>query len=640
MIKKITVKFLPEGKCVSVLEGSTILDAVLEAGVDLSTLCGRKGVCGKCQVVIAKGELTPLTEFEYKHIPREKLELNYRLACQAKLLKDTLVKIPEEARTGKQKLVIMGVEPPVKLEPKLKKVYVELTPPTLLDPKADDLRLLDKIDEMNFRDLEISYETMLKLPTVLRKGEWKATATLYDNEIVNIEPGDTRRKLYGFAVDIGSTKVAGFFVDLNTGKLVHARGTMNPQMQFGEDVMSRISFAMQNHDGTTKLQKAIVGCINDLIDKACGIVGIDSTEISEVTIVGNTAMHHLFLGVDTEHVGLCPYSPVIKRPVAVKSKKLGISINPEGYVFVAPNIAGFIGADHVAGILATQILSSDELSMFIDVGTNTEIGIGNRERFVACSTASGPAFEGAHIRFGMRAATGAIERVRIDSETLEPELKTIDDAKPRGICGSGIIDVIAEMLKSGVIDTTGRIRTEIKHPRVRNGPQGPEFVLVWKDETASGQENIVISQQDVREIQKAKAAIHTGWEILTKTLNVKKEELRRVFIAGAFGSYIDPESAITIGMLPEVYLDIVKFVGNTAGSGARLILKSKDMREEANKVASDVEYLELAAHPEFEEAYINSLYLPHSRIEEYPNTIKKIKAPIKVRNYKKRNNVV
>ncbi|MCX8169739.1 MAG: ASKHA domain-containing protein, partial [Candidatus Methanomethyliaceae archaeon] len=357
-------------------------------------------------------------------------------------------------------------------------------------------------------------------------------------------------------------------------------------------------------------------------------------DLYEVVVVGNTAMHHLFLGLNVKWLGLAPYSPVIGMGYNIKARELGININPSGNVYTLPNIAGFVGADAIADVLASRIHEKEKLTLLMDVGTNTEVILGNKDGLWCCSTASGPAFEGAHIKCGMRAASGAIERVKI-REDFEVEYITINDEKPRGICGSGIIDVVAEMLKIGIIDTSGRIILK-SHRRVREGEFGKEFILVFKEETATGEEDIVITQEDIREIQKAKAAIYAGYMTLMKKGGLKKGEISEIIIAGAFGSYIDPLSAKIIGIIPDLPTSRISFLGNTAGSGARLCLKSIDYRKEAEEIVKKMKYVELAVERIFEEEYINAMFMPNSRLEYFPEVMSMIKSPINVRRYVKR----
>lgn len=635
-LKICSVRLVPDGKRIEVNEGSTVLDAAYRAKVDISSLCGGRGYCGKCQVIVTENtqNISPMTPDEYKQLTTEKIGAGYRIACRAKLNGNVTIKIPDESRTGKQKLVVMGVEPEIELEPPIIKVYLELLMPTMHDRVADDIRLINGLRSKGVEVKRIDYAVALKLPDLARKADWKLTATIrYDGEIIDLEQGNTVAEKYGFAVDIGTTKVAGFLVDLNNGALLRAEGIMNPQIPFGEDLMTRIAQITRKPENTKKLQGVTIEGINSLINQICNTVNVDTNKINELVIVGNTAMHHFFLGLNLAYVGMAPYPPVVAKSTNIKADKLGIAMKPTGYVHLLPNVAGFVGADAVADVLATEIYNGKDMTLLIDVGTNTEVMLGNSEKILSCSTASGPAFEGAQIKFGMRASTGAIERVRIDPEILNPIYSTIESAKPRGICGSGIIDAIAEMLKVGVIDTTGRICAV--HERIRTGDRGPEYILVKKEETQNEQDDIVITQQDIREVQKAKAAIHTGCSILMAKLGIKGEELRSLIVAGAFGMYIDPVNAITLGMLPEVPLGRIKFVGNTAGSGARMALKSIAMRKVAEELALKMGYVELAAEAVFQEEYLNSMNLPHADYSLYPETVEKIKAPRTAKIYKK-----
>lgn len=637
------VKFLPEGRKIEVPVGSSLLEAALRANIDVASFCGGRGTCGKCKVQVIEGleNLSPHTNVEKMFLEEEKIDAGFRLACQARLLGPVVVKIPESSRMGKQKLVILGFEPQVTIAPSIKKVCIKVEKPTLDKPEADDTRLLRKLFEQGCSpNIKISYTAAKKLPIALRACEGEVTVTLrLDDmggvEVIDIEPGNSCHRLYGYAVDIGTTKIAGFLVNLTNGSLVHADGIMNPQIPYGEDVISRITYAMKDPNNLGRLKEEVVKGINELIEKACSIAQISPEEIYEVVIVGNTVMHHLFFGLNPRYLGLSPYPPVLAGPYATKASSVGLKVNCEAYVYSLPNIAAFVGADAVGDMLASRIHEMDEVALLIDVGTNTEVILGCKDFLYACSTASGPAFEGAHIKFGMRASSGAIESVSISNGGLEVSYKTIDDVKPRGLCGSGIVDAIAEMLKEGVIDTSGRIIERTDNPRVRRGPQGLEYVLVWREETAYRSDDIVITQQDVREIQKAKAAIQTGWRILLKKASMDVREVKKVFIAGAFGTYINPTSAMIIGMLPEIPLDKVEFIGNAAGSGARLALKSIHVRREAEMVARKVKYVELAADPEFEVEYINSMSLPYADLSMYPEVAKRIKAPYTSKIYRR-----
>ncbi|MEJ5293166.1 MAG: ASKHA domain-containing protein [Candidatus Methanosuratincola sp.] len=628
------VVFLPEGKRCRVPERTTLMSAALKGEVDLAAICGGKGYCGKCLVEVIEGKVSPLTEHEKKRLPKEKLDGNYRLACQAYVEGNVMIRVPDQSRVGKQRLVIMGKEPPVQIMSNVDKVYLELCPPSLEDPTADDERLMASLSGKGYPDLTIDTTVAREMPRILRDAGWKVTAVVLGRkEVIGLEKGDTTARKYGLAVDIGTTKLAAFIVDLNDGTIVYADGTMNPQIKFGEDVISRINYASQGKGHLEEIRSAIVEGINALLEEGIAGAEISRDEVYEAVLVGNTAMHHLFAGVDVKSLGLAPYAAGVGRSSDSKARDTGVAINPAGNVHLLPNVAGFVGADAIADILASRLHEKERLTLLMDVGTNTEVMLGSKTGILACSTASGPAFEGAHIRCGMRAASGAIEKVWIDSD-FRASYKTIDDKKPRGICGSGMIDAVAEMLKVGLIDTSGRIQQAGNS--VRDGEGGREFVLVPKEETETGKEDIVITQDDIREIQKAKAAIYAGFMTLVRKGGLNRGDLAEIIIAGAFGNYIDPKNARIIGMIPELPLEKISFTGNTAGSGARLCLKSLEVRHEAQMVASKVKYIELAAQPIFEEEYINAMYMPNSKLEDFPETMEEVRAPRMVRRYVRR----
>jgi uncharacterized 2Fe-2S/4Fe-4S cluster protein (DUF4445 family) len=383
--------------------------------------------------------------------------------------------------------------------------------------------------------------------------------------------------------------------------------------------MSRISYISRNENGQEKLQNAIVGGLNELIERLCSSNRLDTDDVLEVMVVGNTAMHHIFFGIPTKHLAAAPYAPAVRTSVSTTAVQAGLDVYPFGKVSSLPNIAGFVGADAVADLLSSGLYKNRDIGMMIDIGTNTEIIAGNRSKLVSCSCASGPAFEGAHIKFGMRASTGAVERVWIDPATLDVEVRTVDDGRARGICGSGIVDAISELLKAGVLEPSGRIKGDIKKKSVRKSPDGQtEFVLVPGRDTETGKD-LTVTQQDIQEIQLAKAAIFTGVSILMKKLRLRCSEISRIYAAGAFGTYVDASSAISIGMYPEVPVDRIEFIGNAAGSGARMCLKSTRMRDLADRLSREVEYVELAAEKSFQKEFAMAMFLPHRDTSRFPN---------------------
>jgi len=632
---QVKVVFFPYGKRAWFKKGRNLFDAAKALGIDLSSLCGGKGSCGKCKVKIEDGleGLNPLTEQELKHVTEDEIKAGYRLACQATPTATVSVYVPERSRIGKQRLQTAGLEVPVKqLNPFVKKYFVKLTKPTLHDIRSDEDRLLDALaaeHKLN-RDLNLDFEISVDLASRLRDADWSVTVVKWNNKIIDIEPGNTSDRCYGFSADIGTTKLAGFLIDLNTGKVAAVAARMNPQIPLGEEVMSRITHQMlEGPKGVKELQEAVVTGINEMIEECCEKANIEKSEIYELSFVGNTAMQLCFLGIYGRYVAFAPYPPVLRRGINVNARTIGLSSHPRANAYFAPVIGGFVGADNVAVLLATRMLESDEICMALDIGTNTEIDFGNKNLVLVDSCASGPAFEGMQVKHGMRAATGAIERVSIEPDTLEVNIRTIEDKPPVGLCGSALVDAPAELLKAGLIDCSGKFVAEMakETTRLRRGPKGIwEYVVVPQPDTATDSD-IIITQGDIRELQKAKAAMRTGSEILMKRLGEERNEvitdnhISILFMAGAFGNYIDPENARTIGMYPEIPLDRVEFVGNIAGTGSRMCLISKEERQYAEKISTTVRYHELAADKDFQREYINALYLPHKDLDRYPDTV-------------------
>jgi len=613
--------FEPEGRSVRIALGTTIFQAASEVGVGIRSECGGKGICGKCRIVVQdKGSLSEVTAAEIKHLSSSEIDSGYRLACQSLVRRNVVVAIPPESRIGARKIQITGLERPVPLNPLVKKFHIVLRKPTLSDVTPDFERLLDCLkDTYGFERLETDYKLLMKLPNVLRDANWDITVTLWnDREIIAVEKGDTSKKLLGLAIDIGTSKIVGYVVDLTIGKTIGIGSIENPQVTYGEDILSRITFAMADDEKLEALQRLVVEGINELINKVCAEANANPDDIYEATVVGNTAMHHLFLAIQPKHLALSPYTPAVRGPMNIYAKELNIRMNPNGIIHVLPVIAGFVGADAVADVLASGIYDLEELSLLIDIGTNTELFLSNAADILSCSCASGPAFEGAHIKHGMKAATGAIEKVRIDPDSYEVEYETIDGAKPMGLCGSAVVDIIAELLKCGIINRQGRFERNVTSPRLRIPNGDVEFVLARSEETFTGKA-VTITQKDIGEIQLAKAAIFAGCSILMRRQNVKIKDLDRVFVAGAFGSYINPENAKFIGLVPDVPTEKIRFVGNTAISGAKMALVSKEARETAEMLSKKVRYLELATDPDFTEEFFKATSIPHKDLDRFPS---------------------
>jgi len=624
------VIFQPSGRRGEIPEGKTVLEASRSLGAGIESVCGGKKSCGKCRIRIESGifdrfgitslpdHLTPFAEEEGKLIGEKERAEGFRLACAAAIRGDVLIFVPEESRTGRQVVRKEASEKTISLNPAVRLFSVTLVPPTLNDPLGDYERLVEALAErFGLQRPEIDYPALLELPAALRQGNWTVTAAIrMEREILAVFPGEVE-DAYGLAIDVGSTTVAGYLCSLKTGKLIATGSLMNPQVTYGDDVIARITYVMDQPDGMKKMRGAIIDCLNDLIRTVTGDAGLSPADILEITLVGNTVMHHLFLGIDPRALGVSPFTPAVHRSLDVKARDLGLAVHPAANVHILPIEAGFVGADNVGVLIAEEPYRREEMVLIIDVGTNGEMILGNREKLLSASCATGPALEGAHIRFGMRAAPGAIERIRIDPETLEVSFKIIGEERWRpevritgakGICGSGIIDGVAELYRTGIIDRSGCFRSDLATPRLRLTDGKPEFVIAWPEET-SLEGAITISQKDVRSVQLAKGALYTGAKLMMKKLGIAK--LDRVVLAGAFGSYIDKTEAMILGMFPDCYLDHVSSVGNAAGDGARIVLLNRDKRMEADVVARQVEYLELTLLKEFQEEFMAAMFIPH-----------------------------
>jgi len=615
------VIFEPDGKRVRVEAGITILQAVKEAGIIIRSECGGRGVCGKCKVIVKNADaISEISSIERKLLSQCEIEEGYRLSCQTRIFKDVMVMIPLESRVETRKMEVHGVERRVEINPIIRKVYVELKEPTLSDIKPDLERLLEAVEErLGIRGvLEFDFNVLRKLPEILRSSKWNVTAVLWSNRLIDVEPGDTTNEIFGMAVDIGTSKIVCHLVDLKSGETLAVGSMENPQILYGEDVISRIAYASSSNHNLDSLQKLVVDGINKVFVEVCQKAGVNPDKVYEAVVVGNTAMHHLFLGIQPKYLALSPYTPAFKGSITLMAKNLNINqMNSGGIITTLPLIAGFVGADAVADILATGIHESEDNVLLVDIGTNTEIIVGNKEDMICCSCASGPAFEGVHIKDGMKAVTGAIERIRI-TRNFEVEYETIGGVKPRGLCGSAVIDVVAEMFKHGIIDCNGKFNLSVSIPRLKRTERGFEFVIAWQNETATGRE-ITITQKDIRELQLAKAAIYTGCSILMRKKNLREYDISTLFIAGAFGNYINPENAKIIGLIPDIPTEKIKFVGNTAVMGAKMALISKEVRQTAESLSKLVRYHELAADPDFHSEFINAIPIPNRIIDRFPS---------------------
>jgi len=617
------ITFLPDKKNIEVNQGTTALEALERAGINIDTPCGGKGICGKCKILINTG-ITTATPIEEELLSEEEIKKGFRLACQAKLFKDTIIEVPSEIRldfkgvfSSNLKGDIHRIKKNFALDSNLKKVFLGLEKPSLDDQRSDWERIKDglslkKIE--NISNLKISLPILKKIPLLIRKADFKITVTIFNDEIMDLESDNTAKKSYGMAFDIGTTTVVGYLIDLGSGEELSAVAKTNPQIIHGDDVISRIGFTQQPKGGLEKLQKEIVITLNEIIRETTQKAEIDKNNIYETVIVGNTCMHHLFLGLNPIHLAPSPYIPVIKESLSLKAKDIpGLSLSPAANIYMLPNISAFVGADILAGILSTSMWREDKTILLVDLGTNGEVVLGLKKKLWACSVAAGPAFEGARISSGMRAAEGAIDKVKIDNKFIN--YKVIEDGKVRGICGSGLIDLIAELLKLGLINKSGKLigreegnseLSEEIRKRIIKGQKGNKFLLVKGKETENGKP-LYLTQRDIREVQLAKDAIFAGIKILLKEVNIPLEDIQEILLAGAFGNFIDKKSAVRIGLLPNLPLKKIESVGNAAGRGAEITLCSNKMREVSEEISKKVKYVELSSRPDFQEEFIKAM---------------------------------
>jgi uncharacterized 2Fe-2S/4Fe-4S cluster protein (DUF4445 family) len=658
MTQKHNIILQPSGSRGQVEEGISIRSAARDLGVEIESICAENATCGKCMVLIEEGRfekynmdsrrenVSPVTHEEAAYFARRPRLLKdkgwevgqVRLSCQCKIRGDVLINVPEESRGNKQIVRKSATQREIEIKPAIRKYLVTLSPPNLERPIADWERLAKGLEtsmglvrrgEENlprWSDFTVDYQCLRTLSSTLRESKWNVTVSVWqDKEIVQVQAG-YHEDSYGAAVDIGSTTVALYLCNLRTGEMLAAESEMNPQIVYGEDVMSRIQYTIEHKDGLEKLHKAIISTLNKLLKQAAKVAKIKTEDILEMVLVGNSTMHHLLLNLNPKDLGLAPFVPAIHKSVDVKARELGLHINSSGNIHVLPTIASFVGADTSAMILAEEPHKQDENWLLIDVGTNAELVLGNRKRLVCTSTPTGPALEGAHVEYGMRAAPGAMERIEINENTLEPKYKVIgvdgwntDHAefigKVKGICGSAIIDGVAELFRVGIVDSRGKFKTGLESKRIRKGESGWEYVIAWAEETSIGRD-IPMTQQDVRQIQLAKAALFTAARTLLKRSGLESPD--KIILAGGFGSYIDKEKAMLIGLIPDCDLENVYAVGNAAGDGARIALLNVEKRREIETVARKVERFELPTDPEFQSQFMLATSFPHMS-EPFPH---------------------
>ena len=642
------VVFTPSGKRGRFPVGTPLLQAARALGVDIDSVCGGRGLCGRCQVLIADGEfakhgvrssaqsVTPLGDVEMQYASRQELKAGHRLSCSAHVLSDVVVDVPSSSQVHRQVVRKDADTRDIKLNPVIRLHYVEVQEPDMRDPSGDLRRLLNALEfEWRLTGLSCDLTVLRALQQALREGHWRVTVAVHGGtQIIAVWPG-FHEKAFGMAVDVGSTTLAAHLCDLVSGELVASAGLMNPQIRFGEDLMSRVSYAMMNPGGALQMTGAVRAALSELAADVARSAGVTPQDILEVTLVGNPIMHHLVLGIDPTELGGAPFALAIDQSLTVPASAIELAVHPNARVYVLPCIAGHVGADTAGMILAERPDLAAEVTLLVDVGTNAEIVLGNHERLLACSSPTGPAFEGAQISCGQRAAPGAIERVRIDPVTLEPRYRVIgsdvgsDDAAfasatastgVTGVCGSGIIEVIAEMYLAGIINQDGVIdgRLAARSDRVVANDRTFAYVL------HRGSVPMQITQNDVRAVQLAKAALHAGIRLLMENLGV--ERVDRIRLAGAFGSHIDAKYAMILGMIPDCELSCVASAGNAAGTGARIALLDSTSRTTIEDLVRRVEKVETAIEPRFQAHFVHAMAIPH-KTADYPELRKAVRLP-------------
>jgi uncharacterized 2Fe-2S/4Fe-4S cluster protein (DUF4445 family) len=646
------VVFMPSGKRGRFPLGTPLLQAARNLGVDIDSVCGGRGICGRCQIEVSEGEfaklgvtskldhLTPFGQVERRYADRRGLKAGRRLSCSTLLQGDVVIDVPPDSQVHKQVVRKRAEMRAIEIDPVVRLHYVEVVEPNMHDPSGDLQRLLRALEtQWNLTGLDCDLRAIQGLQKALRQGEWTVTVAVHQNQqITAIWPG-FRDKAYGLAVDVGSTTIAGHLCDLASGEVVASAGVMNPQIRFGEDLMSRVSYVMMNPGGDADMTRAVREAINGLAASVSAEAGIEPRDILEATFVGNPIMHHLLLGIDPTELGGAPFALATDGAVNIWASEIDLRVHPNARVFVLPCIAGHVGADTAGVILSESPQTGDEMTLIVDVGTNAEIVLGNRHRLLAASSPTGPAFEGAQISCGQRAAPGAIERVRIDPRTLEPRFRVIGCEKwsgepgfkeatakigVTGVCGSGIIEALAEMYLAGLINQDGVVDGALAARSPRVEPEGRTFAYVLHDGSAEGGPKLRVTQNDVRAIQLAKAALYAGARLLMDRMGVDK--LDRITLAGAFGSHIDVKYAMILGMIPDCDLPKVTSAGNAAGTGARIALLNRKSRAEIAAVVRQVEKVETAVEPMFQQHFVEAMAIPH-KTAPYPRLRQAVELP-------------
>jgi uncharacterized 2Fe-2S/4Fe-4S cluster protein (DUF4445 family) len=605
---RVQLRFLPDGAEVRVPSGTPVFDAASWNGIAIDSTCGGHGTCKKCKVRIVSGDM-PVEALDPRAFGPDELRDGWRLACRASARTDLVVEVPP--LQTRPKAALAGVGRHVILRPSVQKRHLVLDEPTLEDQRSDLQRVLDGLDDLEPRT---SVELLRTLGTTLRRANFDVTAVVCDDELIDVEPGDTTAGRHAIAFDIGTTTVVATLLDLDSGQPVAVRSMLNRQQPFGADVITRISATMMDSSALATLRDRVHETLGELIDEVCTEVELEPCEVYEITVCGNVTMMQLALGIDPEPLSMAPFVVSSHQFPSLSARDLGVEVHPRAPAFVFPSLGAYVGGDIVAGMLATGLTRDRRLRLFIDVGTNSEIALGSADRVLATAAPAGPAFEAAQIRCGMRASEGAIEGVRIAGDTLE--LEVIGDVEALGMCGSGLVDAVAELVHSGLLDHSGRFVPDEEAAALHPGLAGRltkigeerVFVLHWRGDDPSS--SVFLSQRDVRELQFAKASIATGWNILLADLGVDPGDIAQVLLAGSFGAYLTPLSAVRIGLVPPLALPRIVSAGNVAGEGAKIAALSLRERAEAYSILREVEYVELSGRADFNDRFIDQLAFP------------------------------
>jgi len=604
---RVKLDFSPSNQSFKVPPGVSVFDAASWNGIAIDSTCGGHGTCKKCKVQITEG-IVPISRLDIRAFSQEELKNGWRLACVARATENLAIIVPP--MTTRPKAATVGVGRQVILRPAVQKRYLELIEPTLHDQRPDIQRVTDGIDDL---EVSVEFEVLQKIPAVLRKNNFKVTAVIVDNLLIDIEPGDTTSSRFAVAYDLGTTTVVATLLDLNSGTPIAVKSMLNKQQPFGADVISRISATMLDETALQRLREAAQSTLNQLTDEVIQEAGISNLNVYEVAVAGNATMIQLILGVDPEPVGVAPFITATQNWPVLNAKEFGLEIHPQARAYIFPSFGAYVGGDIVAGVLASGMDRDKRVRLFIDVGTNCEIVLSDGNKIITTAAPAGPAFEAASIKCGMRAADGAIEVVKIDKDGVT--LQVIGDVEPQGMCGSGLVDAVAELAKIGVLDQSGRFisqdQLEKDFPNLSN-----RLIILESNEKAfllHGDKSdplVFLTQRDVRELQFAKASIATGWRLLMEQLNLKDEDIQQVLLAGSFGSYLSPASAIQIGLVPKIPVMRIVSAGNVAGEGAKMVLLSQPERNGATTLLSEVEYVELSDRADFNDKFVIQLGFP------------------------------